>query len=77
MKRRPRPYLSRSQVEEHLGLASGSLSKVKMPTPDVVIGPLNPDGSIPRGTIRGWTADAIDQWNARRPGRGARTDLHP
>jgi len=41
----------------------------------VTIGPVDDDGSFPRGTIRGWTAEAIDKWNVVRPGRGARADL--
>ena len=61
-------FLNRGQVEERLGLALGSLSKIKMPEPDVTVGPVNPDGSIPRGTVRGWTADTIDRWNAGRRG---------
>lgn len=70
-----RTYMNRGQVEEYLGLADGSLSKVKLPQPDVVVGPVNDDGSLPRGTVRGWLPETIDQWNAARPGRGARTDL--
>lgn len=73
--KRPRAYLNRAQVEEHLGLAPGSVSKIKLPTPDVVVGPLAEDGTIPRGTVRGWTVETIDKWNANRPGRGTRTDL--
>lgn len=75
MSQRPRTYMNRAQVEEHLGLASGSLSKIKLPTPDAVTGPVNDDGSLPRGTVRGWLPETIDKWNASRPGRGARTDL--
>lgn len=72
---KPRHYLSLSQVEERLGLAPRSLSKAKMPTPDVIVGDVNADGTIPRGTARGWLPSTIDAWQARRPGRGARTDL--
>lgn len=73
--RKPVPYLSRAQLAERIGLTSGSLSKYKLPTPDVVIGPVNDDGTIPRGSTRGWTLKTVDEWNANRPGRGARTDL--
>jgi hypothetical protein len=72
----PRVYLNRAQIEEHLGLAPGSLSQGQTPDPDAITGPLNDDGTIPRGTVRGWTVETIDKWNAERPGRGARTDLH-
>ena len=75
MARAPRRYLSQSQIEERLGVARGALSKYKLPPPDAVIGPVNDDGSLPRGTIRGWLPETIDQWNANRPGQGARTDL--
>lgn len=75
-KRRPKPYLNLAQVEERVGLARGSLSsRISLPAPDVVVGPVNDDGTIPRGTIRGWTTDTIDEWQAHRPGRGARP--HP
>ncbi|MFC7447896.1 hypothetical protein [Rhodococcus daqingensis] len=51
------------------------MSRYKLPPPDAIIGPINEDGSLPRGTTRGWLAETIDEWNAERPGRGARTDL--
>ncbi|MCZ9634857.1 hypothetical protein RhoBH5_29595, partial [Rhodococcus sp. BH5] len=38
-------------------------------------GPVNDDGTIPRGSVRGWLPETIDKWNANRPGRGKRTDL--
>jgi len=72
---KPRHYLNVAQVEEHLGLGRGSLSKIKLPAADVIVGPVNEDGTLPRGTARGWTVETIDAWNAKRPGRGARTDL--
>lgn len=31
--------------------------------------------TLPRGTVRGWTVETVDRWQAARPGRGARTDL--
>lgn len=71
----PKQYLSLTQFLERLGLVKGSLSGTKLPPPDVVIGPLNDDGSVPRGTVRGWLPETIDAWQAARPGRGARTDL--
>lgn len=71
----PLAYLSRGQVAQRIGVESGTLSRYKLPPPDVVIGPVDDDGSIPRGTVRGWLPETIDEWNATRPGRGARTDL--
>lgn len=73
--RQAKSYLNQAQFEARLGLASRSLSKYRLPEPDAIIGPINPDGSIPRGTVRGWLPETIDRWNADRPGRGARTDL--
>lgn len=75
--RQPKQYLNLAQFEERLGLARGGLSRYRnLPTPDVVVGPVDDDGTIPRGTTRGWLPETIDEWNAARPGRGARTDLH-
>ena len=72
----PRAYLSRAQVAERLGVESGTLSRYKLPPPDVVVGPLNDDGTVPPRTVRGWLPETIDEWNKHRPGRGTRTDLH-
>lgn len=74
-RRRTYHFLSLAQVEERLGLAPRSLSKVKMPEPDAIVGPVDADGTVLRGTVRGWLPETIDEWNATRPGRGARTDL--
>lgn len=53
-------YLGRVEVAEYLGLKSvRSLSRVKLPDPDAMIGP-----------HRGWLPETIDAWNASRPGRG-------
>lgn len=67
--------LNLGEVEQRLGLGRGALSTTKMPTADVVVGPVNEDGTLPRGTARGWLPETIDEWAATRPGRGARTDL--
>jgi len=53
-------YLGRVEVSEYLGLKSvRSLSRVKLPDPDAMIGP-----------HRGWLPATIDAWNETRPGRG-------
>ncbi|NKR89685.1 hypothetical protein GS894_02825 [Rhodococcus hoagii] len=75
MPERPAVYMSRVEFAERIGVQPGALSRYKLPPPDVVVGPLNGDGTIPRGTVRGWLPATIDEWNANRPGRGARTDL--
>jgi hypothetical protein len=58
-------YLSVTEVAERIGVAPSTLSRYKLPTPDALI-----------GTTRGWLPETIDAWNAARPGRGTRTDLH-
>lgn len=68
-------FLNRAQVEEKLGLARGSAARLRLPEPDVTVGPINPDGTLPRGTTRGWRLETIQRWVSSRPGRGARTDL--
>lgn len=53
-------YLSSTEVARYLGLAGvKSLSKMKLPPPDAVI-----------GDIRGWLPSTIQEWNASRPGPG-------
>jgi hypothetical protein len=59
-------YLSRTEVAQRIGVTPGALSRYKLPPADAVI-----------GTVRGWLPETIDTWQARRPGRGARTDLAP
>jgi transcriptional regulator with XRE-family HTH domain len=61
-------YLSRKQVAERIGVTPGALSRYNLPDPDVTVG-TNPG-------VRGWLPATIDAWQAARPGRGARTDLH-
>lgn len=68
-------YLSQAQFAQRIGVTPGAMSRYKLPPADATIGPINPDGTIPRGTIRGWLPTTIDTWHANRPGRGARTDL--
>ena len=62
-------------VAERIGVQEGALSRYKLQVSDAVIGPLNDDGSVPHGTFRGWLPDTINDWNANRPGQGARTDI--
>jgi hypothetical protein len=52
-------YLSLKEVAARLGVVPGTLTRLPLPEPDVMI-----------GTTRGWTPEAIDRWNAARPGRG-------
>jgi hypothetical protein len=75
--REPIRYLSKRQFAERIGAGDVTLSGYKLPPPNVTIGPVNADGTLPRGSVQGWTEDRIDEWRANRPGRGARTDLNP
>lgn len=63
-------YLSRMQFAARIGVKPASLSRYKLPTPDVIVGP-------DTRPVQGWTEETIDKWNAARPGRGSRTDLKP
>ena len=50
-------YLGVKQVAEYLGVANAAV--YDLPEPDVRI-----------GRTRGWLPSTIDEWNAKRPGRG-------
>ena len=58
-------------VAERAGITTGTARRYstedRLPTPDVII------GNGPRA-VRGWSRRTVDDWLARRPGRGARTD---
>ncbi|RVW00175.1 hypothetical protein [Rhodococcus xishaensis] len=72
---RPAVCLGLTRLAGRIGVKPDALSRYKLPDPDVVIGTLNDDGRVPSGSFRGWLPETIDEWNAHRPGRGARTDL--
>lgn len=61
--------LTVAQVAKHLGLSIRTVETYRA------------DGRMPEPTMVGrtptWTREQIDQWQATRPGRGARTDLRP
>ncbi len=67
----PVHYLNRIEVAERIGVKYDTLNRYKLPEPDVIVGPVNDDGTLPRGTVRGWSARTIDAWNAARPSRRA------
>ncbi len=56
-----------AQVAEHLGLSVRTIQAYRL------------DGRMPPAVMVGrtptWTREQIDEWQATRPGRGARTDL--
>lgn len=57
------------QVASHLGLSVRTVQDYRL------------DGRLPEPTMVGrtptWTREQIDEWQANRPGQGARTDLRP
>ena len=61
--------LTVAQVAEYLGLSIRTVETYRA------------DGRMPEPTMVGrtptWTRVQIDEWQATRPGRGARTDLRP
>lgn len=65
-------FLSKRQFAERIGAKDPTLSGYNLPDPDATIGPVNADGTLPRGTFAGWTEKTIDQWQADRPGHGGR-----
>lgn len=56
-------YLSRTELAERIGVKVATLSRYKLPEPDVII------GASGRGTM-GWLPETVDAWNAARPGPG-------
>lgn len=54
-------YLSLTEVAQRLGVTKGALARYKLPEPDVLV-----------GSIRGWSEQTIDDWNAARPRHGGR-----
>ena len=67
----PPRYLGLSGLAKRAGITTGTARRYstedRLPTPDVII------GNGPRA-VRGWRHRTVDDWLARRPGRGARTD---
>ena len=62
-------YLNRAQLEDRAGLRRGAAARMKLPPYDVTIGPINEDGTLPPGTVRGWSTETADEWIATRPTR--------
>lgn len=60
--------LTVAQVAEYLGLSVRTVQDYRL------------DGRLPEPLMVGrtptWTRSQVDEWQASRPGRGARTDLH-
>lgn len=58
-------YLSRRDLAERIGVKVPTLSRYKLPEPDVIVG-------VGGRSIMGWLPDTVDQWNAARPGSPGR-----
>lgn len=61
----PTQYLSIAEFAARVGVSADTLKNYALPPADGLI-----------GRYRGWLPETVDRWNAARPGRGARTDLH-
>ena len=59
-------YLSRAEFAERIGVKPDTMSRYKLPEPDVTI-----------GNTRGWSVETVDAWNAERPGKGAGAGRKP
>lgn len=68
----PTHYLSLHGFANRIGIAYSTIRgyqrQKRLPAPDVIIGEGN-------AATYGWSPQTVDQWQANRPGRGARTDL--
>lgn len=62
-------YLNRAQIAQWLGVRPATLARVRLPRPDVTVGPVNPDDTLPKGTVRGWSPRTVQQWAAVRQSR--------
>ncbi|WP_228822173.1 helix-turn-helix transcriptional regulator [Nocardia farcinica] len=51
-------YLSAPELAERIGVQRTTLNRYKLPVEDALI-----------GDVRGWLAQTVDDWNARRPGK--------
>lgn len=54
-------YLTSSEFAERIGVSPNTLKRYDLPPVDAHL-----------GNRRGWLPQTVDDWNARRPGRGAR-----
>ncbi|KAA1250687.1 XRE family transcriptional regulator [Mycobacterium simiae] len=61
----PTRYLSLAEFAARVGVSPDTLKDYDLPEADSLT-----------GRYRGWLPETVDRWHARRPGRGARTDLH-
>ncbi|MDO3042102.1 helix-turn-helix transcriptional regulator [Mycobacteroides abscessus] len=57
-------YFTLAEFAARVGISRDTLKDYDLPVEDALT-----------GRYRGWLPETIDRWNAKRPGRGARTDL--
>ena len=67
-------YLGLADLAARAGISKNTADSYRsggyLPEPDALI---TSNGRV----VRGWLPETVDAWLANRPGRGARTDLHP
>lgn len=79
---RPEPitYLSRAAVAQRLGLARDTLKiycrRSVGPVPDIYVVTSLLTPGLPERRTYGWLPETVDAWQASRPGRGYRRDIH-
>lgn len=61
-------YLSRRDFAERIGVQPGTLSRYRLPEPDVIVGTAS-------NAARGWLPETVDAWNRERPGSPGRSRL--
>ncbi len=52
----PERFMSYGEFAQYIGVTTGSLSRYKLPEPDVYI-----------GTTRGWREETVKTWHENRP----------
>ena len=59
-------------LAERIGVPADALSRYKLPTPAVIVGPVDDnDEPLPR-SIKGWDPADVDEWDAGRQKRAPR-----
>lgn len=58
-------FLTAGEFAERIGVKRHTLNRYKLPPPDAVV-----------GNVRGWLPQTVDDWQARRPGKGNKADAN-
>lgn len=59
----PEVFYSSADLAKYIGVKPPTLSRYKLPEPDVIIG-------HSKHPTRGWRKQTIEEWNRNRPGSG-------